>query len=123
MRQRVSKLTGQQLRFVGTFHSLAARILRHFGTELGLDQNFSIYDTQDQQTLIKSIIKEKGWSDKDLKPQAIAGAISAAKNQLLTPEKYAARAHGTFQENAAVVYKIYQFELKKHQAVDFDDLL
>lgn len=123
MNERVERLTGFRLPFSGTFHRISARILRVDGHHIGLTNTFVIYDSDDQQQLIKSILKQLGYDHKEYKPNAIIGMISNAKNELISPEKYQEMVHGKYQEAAARVYKVYQFELKKNNAVDFDDLL
>lgn len=123
MNERVERLTGFRLPFSGTFHRISARILRVDGHHIGLTNSFIIYDSDDQQQLVKSILKQLSYDHKEYKPGAIIGMISNAKNEMLSPEKYHEMAHGKYQEAAARVYKVYQFELKKNNAVDFDDLL
>lgn len=123
MKTRVKKLTNLELSHIGTFHSLAARILRREAPTLGLDQHFSIYDTDDQLALLKTIYKKQGLSAKDYHPRSISAEIGKAKQQLLTPEEYAAIAHGSYQTFAAQVYKLYQRSLGDAHALDFEDLL
>jgi DNA helicase-2/ATP-dependent DNA helicase PcrA len=123
MNERVERLTGFRLPFSGTFHRISARILRVDGHHIGLSNSFVIYDSDDQQQLIKSILKQLGYDHKEFKPGAIIGMISNAKNELISPEQYQEMAHGKYQQAAARVYKVYQFELKKNNTVDFDDLL
>ncbi|MEO8581252.1 MAG: UvrD-helicase domain-containing protein [Patescibacteria group bacterium] len=123
MNERVERQTGFRLPFSGTFHRISARILRVDGHHIGLTSSFIIYDSDDQQQLIKSILKQLGYDHKEFKPGAIIGMISNAKNEMISPDKYKSMAHGKYQEAAARVYKVYQFELKKNNAVDFDDLL
>ncbi len=123
MNERVEKLTGYSLPFSGTFHRICARILRRDGHHIGLTNSFVIYDSDDQQQLIKSILKQLGYDHKEYKPGAILGMISNAKNEMLSVEQYQQLVHGKYQEAAARVYKVYQFELKKNNAVDFDDML
>lgn len=123
MNHRVLELTGSKLPFSGTFHRIAANILRRDGYLIGLSPGFTIYDTDDQATLIKQIYKEHGFSVKDYNPRAIKSSISTAKNEMLTYEEYEKLAQGQYQEFVARVYKLYQRALKEQQAVDFDDLL
>lgn len=123
MNDRVESLTGLRLPYAGTFHRIAARILRQHGHYIGLPPTFVIFDSDDQQQLIKSVLKSLNYDHKEYKPRAILGMISNAKNELITPEKYQDMAKGKYQEAAARVYKVYQNELNKNHAVDFDDLL
>ncbi len=123
MNHRVQELTGSKLPFSGTFHRICATILRRDGYHLGLSPGFTIYDTDDQLSLIKQIYKEHGFSTKDYNPKAVKGTISTAKNEMITWEQYEQFAQGQYQEFVARVYKLYQRALKEQQAVDFDDLM
>lgn len=123
IKTRISLTTGMDIPWSGTFHSLCAKILRIDGQSIGLGQNFIIYDSQDQTSLLKEIYKKNNFSNEDFNIKAVQSAISNAKNELLTPASYAEVAFGAFQEHVAKVYKIYQYELNKASAVDFDDLL
>lgn len=123
MKQRVEQLTGSNLRFSGTFHSLCAKILRRHGYLIGLSPSFTIYDSDEQLSLLKQIYKEHGFSTKDVHPKAAKGEISTAKNNLISPEEYQKSAVGHFQEQTARIYKLYQHNLRKNEALDFDDLL
>ncbi|MFZ5376698.1 MAG: ATP-dependent helicase [Patescibacteria group bacterium] len=123
MNDRVLKLTGQQLSFSGTFHSLSARILRREAPRVGLSHSFSIYDANDQLSLIKQIYKQSSFDTKRYKPQVIKNIISQAKNEMLSWQEYEKLASDHFQEFTAKVYKIYDHQLRLQNAVDFDDLL
>lgn len=124
MKDRISKLlTANSLPFAGTFHSLCVKILRVDGREIGLPDNFSIYDDQDQQDAVKEIMKELDISQKNFRPGAILGTISEAKNEMIGPTQYPQYARGYFQETVAKIYLKYQQFLHNHEAVDFDDLL
>ncbi|MDQ5950741.1 MAG: ATP-dependent helicase UvrD/PcrA [Patescibacteria group bacterium] len=123
MKERIENLTGSALPWAGTFHSLSARMLRHDGHHLGLDFNYVIYDSDDQLQLIKDIYKERGYDAHQFKPSAVKAAISKAKNDLETPTEFEQSAVGEFATFVARVYKLYQRELTKANAVDFDDLL
>ena len=79
--------------WMGTFHSICVRILRMDGMALGLDKRFVIYDTDDQLSLIKQIMKAHDMTDRDIKPRSVLAAISHAKNDMIDPEAYAASAH------------------------------
>jgi DNA helicase-2/ATP-dependent DNA helicase PcrA len=125
MRERVERLLGDQVgaMWISTFHAACVRILRREILNLGYGSNFIIYDTADQQAVIKACLKELNLDEKKFPPRAIAGAISNAKNKLLTPEKFALAAEDYFQEMAAKVYPLYQKKLRENNGVDFDDLL
>ena len=128
MRERVNSLVeyGADSVWVSTFHSLCVRILRRFIENLGYDSSFSIYDTDDQKTLMKQIFKNLDINTKQYKERGVLGIISAAKNELISPEEFAmnARISGTFRDQKiAELYREYQTQLKKNNALDFDDLL
>lgn len=129
MRSRVARLLGYEdptanpLPFLGTFHSIANRILRREAERIGLSSNFLIYDSGDSQALIKKILKSLHIDDKSITPSGIAWAISSAKNELVGPEKYRGMATNRVQLVAADVYPIYQREMHKSKALDFDDLI
>ncbi|HFE53238.1 MAG TPA: hypothetical protein ENK07_07330 [Bacteroidetes bacterium] len=126
MRQRVANLVpGAELpQWVGTFHSIFARILRREGDRLGYGRNFAIYDTEDQLSLIKTGISELRLQGNDINPRAVRSAISKAKNQLIFPGEYERKAESFFErEVVAPLYRYYQRMLKTNNAMDFDDLL
>lgn len=123
MKRRVVELTGQHLTYSGTFHRICVQILRHHGQLVGLHDQFSIYDTQDQEQLIKQIYKTHGFDHKQYHPKSVKAAISKAKNDLITAEQFADEAVTSFEEQTARIYKLYQQQLSHFQAVDFDDLL
>lgn len=112
-----------RLPWLGTFHSIGVRMLRKDGHHVGLDPSFTIYDSDDQLRLIRSICSELALSTKQYSPQAIKSYISGAKNELLTAKEYERFAHGYFQTIVSQVYHRYERSLKEAQAVDFDDLL
>lgn len=121
--ERMLGMTGHQLPFAGTFHRICAKILRRDGYLIGLQPNFSIFDSDDQLDLLKQIYKTNNWSDKEFHPKAVKGSISSAKNEMLTAEEYRNQAQGQYQNFVGHAYVQYQHELAKNQAVDFDDLL
>ncbi|MFH2118689.1 MAG: UvrD-helicase domain-containing protein, partial [Candidatus Paceibacterota bacterium] len=123
MNKRVLKLTGQKLKFSGTFHSLCAKILRQHAHHLGKDKNFTIYDSGDQRALMRQIYRQHQFDQKKYKPQFVHSLISQAKNEMLSPEEYQALAHDATQEFTGKVYRLYQQALQKQEALDFDDLL
>jgi len=132
MRDRISALVDPQVaRFIwmGTFHSIFARILRAEGSRLGYKQNFTIYDTSDSKSLIRSIIKEMALDDSVYKPGVIASRISTAKNNLVTANMYASDS-GLQQSDKASrmplmheIYRTYAARCFRANAMDFDDLL
>lgn len=108
---------------VGTFHSICAGILRRHGHLLGYENQFSIYDTNDQVVLMKELMHERHLDTKKINPKAVLGHISQAKNQLVGPEEYSLMGHNYFSEKVAELYGPYQARLAKNQAMDFDDLI
>ena len=110
--------------YMGTFHGIAVRILRIEAEAIGLDRNFVIYDTDDQVSLIRRVMKDLKLSDnKNLKPKSVQSIISNEKNQGNGPEEYEATAFYPNQKNIAKIFKKYEEEKAKAQALDFDDLL
>lgn len=110
--------------YMGTFHSIAVKILRIESATLGLDRNFVIYDVDDQIALIRRVIKDLNISnDKSLKPKTIQSIISSEKNQGNTPADYEARAFYPNQKQIAKIFHRYEEEKSKSAALDFDDLL
>ncbi len=125
MKERVEKLIGAEAQeiWVSTFHTACVRILRREIDALGYDNNFVIFDSQDQLTLVKRIVKELNLDDKKFQPKAILAAISAAKNDLIGLERYRLKANDFWESTVATVYQHYQRELAANNAVDFDDLI
>ena len=126
MRERVDKIVGfgSENIWVSTFHSSCVRMLRRFIDRLGFDTNFTIYDTDDQKTLMKDICKRLDIDTNVYKERAILDAISKAKDELIGPEEYEMNVMGDFSKRKlALAYKEYQKELKKNNALDFDDLI
>ena len=125
MRRRVAELLGADPRglWIGTFHSLSARLLRREAPLLGFGPNFTIYDEEDSQALIKRMLEQRGHSPKAFPPRQLAGLISGAKNALLSPAEYAARAETPLELVASDVYGGLGAALKQANAMDFDDLL
>lgn len=132
MRERIMSLSGadvSQKLWMGTFHSIFARILRRHADRIGYSSNYTIYDTNDSKSLIKVIIRDMGLDEKLYKPAVVANAISNAKNALISPEQYAAdgdlkeadrRAKKPLISN---IYKAYRNRCQVSDAMDFDDLL
>jgi len=126
MKERVAKLLGEKNLglWIGTFHSICARILRREIKHIGFASNFSIYDTSDQVSLIKEILKLVGIDEKMFNPNTIANKISSIKNELISPVTFSNNyANSYFDQKVAEVYEIYEKELKKRNALDFDDLI
>lgn len=107
----------------GTFHSFCVRILRKYGSVLDIEPSFSVFDENDQIETIKRAMQLLAIDLKSIRPGAILGTISDAKNNLVEPTEYVGYARGDFQQTAAKVYMVYQKLLKKFNALDFDDLL
>lgn len=123
MNQRIQTLTNTQLPFSGTFHSFCARVLRKEGATIGLQPNYLIFDSSDQATLMRQIIKDKNIDTQRYKPNAVRSIISQAKNNLLDVDEFEEQAEDEYQQKIAKLYREYQHRLLKQNAVDFDDLL
>jgi DNA helicase-2/ATP-dependent DNA helicase PcrA len=131
MRQRIEGIAGTNARglFMGTFHSIFARLLRTDAQILGYPSNFTIYDTEDSKSVIKGIIKDLGLDDKIYKPSTIQWRISACKNALIFPEDYindpelVSEDKNAKRPQTANIYKLYCDKCFKSGAMDFDDLL
>lgn len=126
MRQRVDDLVGfgSESIWVSTFHSMCVRILRRFIDRLGYDSSFTIYDTDDQKTLMKAVCKKIDIDTKHFKERMLLSVISSAKNEMILPEEFELNAGGDFaQLKIAKVYREYEAQLKANNALDFDDLL
>jgi DNA helicase-2/ATP-dependent DNA helicase PcrA len=123
MKLRVNALVPGNRVWISTFHSLGARLLRQYGERINLDRNFTIYDTDDRNKIVKQALDAAGLDNVKFTPERIGAAISKAKNQLLTPERYAATGSDFFTNTVAHVYAIYQKKLRDANGLDFDDLL
>lgn len=132
MKERIAHIVGESEAkniAMGTFHSVFARILRFNSEKLGYPSNFTIYDTQDSRSLLKTIIKELGLDDKIYKPNSVHGRISSAKNNLISPSAYEANAEIVGEDRMSRkpelfrIYKAYEERCFKAGAMDFDDLL
>ena len=129
MRQRLAKLLDEDadnrqfMPWMGTFHSICVRILRMDGASIGLDKRFLIYDTDDQVSLMKQIMKARGLTDKDIKPRAVLSVISNAKNEMRSAEDFSMSARGPREQKIAELFFAYEKALKEAAALDFDDLL
>ncbi len=132
MKERIANLVGAgnaKYLWMGTFHSVFARILRAEAKHTGYSSNFTIYDTQDSRNVIKSIIRDMVLDEQTYKPNEVYGRISFAKNNLVTPQAYASNASLTAEDSRsrkpmiAEIYKRYQQRCRTADAMDFDDLL
>ena len=126
MRQRVDTLVGfgSESVWVSTFHSMCVRILRRYIDRLGYDSSFTIYDTDDQKTLMKEVCRKADIDTKKYKERFFLSAISSAKNEMILPEEFELNAGGDFvQLKVAKVYREYEAQLRANNALDFDDLL
>ncbi len=131
MRERIEKVVGSDARnlWMGTFHSVFARILRAEAHHLGYPNSFTIYDTDDSKTLVKNIVKEMGLDDAAYKASTVFNRISAAKNSLISWQDYQTNAElmgddaANLRPEIAKIYKAYALRCYKAGAMDFDDLL
>ena len=126
MKERRANLVGDNVKdmWVGTFHSICVRILRRFIDRIGFDTSFIIFDTSDQKTLIKNCLKDLAIDDKLFNERSVQSEISNAKNDMLEPFQYTAKAMGDYRkEKIATVYELYQKRLKENNAIDFDDII
>jgi DNA helicase-2/ATP-dependent DNA helicase PcrA len=111
------------LPILGTFHAICSKILRSEIEALGYAKTFHIVDDQDQQILLKRILKELEIDSQQFAPRALLAAISKAKNELMTPEQFKNQANGYYEEVVAKVYALYQARLKENNGLDFDDII
>ena len=124
MRERIEQLVGPAAAelWIGTFHSICARILRRQAEGFGLDPNFSIYDEDDRRATIRRVLDAHQIDERELAPRAVVSQISRAKNAMLDPLEFAQQAN-EHQRQIAELYADYERELRRNQALDFDDLL
>jgi DNA helicase-2/ATP-dependent DNA helicase PcrA len=125
MRERVERLLGGSAKgtWISTFHSACARILRQHIEHLGFKRNFVIYDDQDQERHLKTIMKELNLDFKMFPPRAIQSGLDQLKNEGVTPDRYSPNPYNIFQKRLALVYQRYQEDLHRNNALDFGDLL
>ncbi len=125
MRERLARLLGDQTRglIVGTFHATCARFLRRDIEHLGRDSSFVIYDTDDQEALVRQVLKDLQLNDRQYRPGALLGRISRAKSEMVGPAEFASSTQSYWEEVCARVYEHYQTLLRERNALDFDDLL
>ncbi len=108
---------------IGTFHSIGAMILRQNAKELGFTNNFSIYDSEDSENIIKELLLERDIDIKEIRPTSIAYYISSAKNEMISPENFKSHYGGFIEDITAEIYPEYQKQLKAQNSMDFGDLL
>ena len=126
MKERLEKLMGEKTKdlWVSTFHSSCVRILRMDIEKIGYEKNFVIYDTSDQQTVMKECIKKLNPNDRDFNPRVVLAAIGRAKDELLGPEEFIrTQEDGYRSQKIGELYRMYQRTLKNNNALDFDDLI
>lgn len=126
MRQRVMDLVGEERgkgMAIGTFHAMFARVMRRDGERIGYSSDFSIYDTDDSQRVLRDLMSRFGIDPKQVKPRSVQHAISSAKNRMLSPAAFEREATSPLALRAAELYGPYQEELRRANALDFDDLL
>lgn len=123
MRQRVERLAPGQRVWVSTFHRFGAKMLRKYADRVGLDPNYTIYDSRDSRQTLKRVVESLKIPTMGYTPDRIAGAISTAKNRLIGPEEYQPKQASPLSQIVAAVYPAYQKRLLASSAVDFDDLL
>jgi len=126
MKERVRNLVGETVNdmWIGTFHAICVKILRRQIDRIGFNTSFIIFDTYDQKSLMKKILKDQNLDEKIFTEKSVLYEISNAKNEMLEPDQYSGRAIGDFRkEKIAEIYNIYQRKLKENNAIDFDDII
>jgi len=127
MRERIERLLGRAVApralWVSTFHSACARLLRRWADRVGLSPTFTIYDEDDQLSLMRQVVQEQGWDEGRWPPAGFLAAVGRAKDELITPDRYLAEVTDFRQERTAKAYALYQQRLRANNAVDFDDLI
>ncbi len=126
LKERLERMLGPDALdiWASTFHSACVRILRRNADCIGFSSNFTIYDTDDSKRVIKDCIKQLGFSDKILNPKSVMGAISSAKDMLISPQEYTQQNYMDIRKrNIGAVYEMYQARLKNADAMDFDDII
>lgn len=126
MKERVGELVGGSVSrsmWVGTFHSLFARILRKYADRIGYTSSFTIYDSDDQLAAVKAVMGQLGVSQQAVAPNGVRGRISNAKNDMMSWQEYSRRATSISEKQTAQIYELYEKRLRHSNAMDFDDLL
>jgi DNA helicase-2/ATP-dependent DNA helicase PcrA len=125
MKERMSHLLSDNVNnlFAGTFHSFSCRLLRIYGQEIGISSDFVIYDADDSENLIRSILAATRYTPKEFKPSSLMYYIENCKNNFISPTVASSNASGFWDSTAARIYQLYQQALDRNQAVDFSDLI
>ncbi|HXF35326.1 MAG TPA: UvrD-helicase domain-containing protein, partial [Candidatus Acidoferrales bacterium] len=125
MKIRLEQMVGDLARdlWAGTFHSICVRILRRDGRKIGIASNFAIMDETDQRQIVREILHDLDFDERQVSPGAALGEISKAKNQLLSPDEYESRNTSFIGERYATVYREYERRLAESNGLDFDDLI
>ncbi len=123
MKSRVESILPGSRVWISTFHSFGVRILRQYSDRVNIDRNFTVYDQDDRVRMVKAALNSANIDNVRFTPETIQGAISKAKNHLLTPDKYALTAKDFFTQVVAQVYVTYEKKMREANALDFDDLL
>ena len=125
MRERIERIVGERARglWIGTFHATAVRLLRREGRALGIPSGFAIYDREDQESVVREILKSMELPEGAYRAGTILGKISDAKNALVVPEEFQRVAVSPYERRVGEIYEAYQAVLRKHGALDFDDLI
>ena len=125
MKERIAGLVGEGSRgiWMGTFHSMCARLLRFEAERIGFQRNFTIYDSDDSLSLIRSIMDSLGIPGQQFSPRGVRSRISLAKNSMVSPKAYREKSPDPMAEKTALIYQEYERRLKRSNAMDFDDLL
>ncbi len=125
MKSRLEKMVGSVARdlWVGTFHSTCVRILRRDGKKIGIASNFAIMDDTDQRSIVRDVLHELNFDERQISPGAALDEIGKAKNALLTPDQYETKNTSFFGERVAQVYREYDRRLRESNGLDFDDLI
>jgi DNA helicase-2/ATP-dependent DNA helicase PcrA len=125
MKSRLERMIGATARdlWVGTFHSICVRMLRRDGTKIGIAKNFAIMDETDQRSIVRDVLHDLDYDERQITPGAALDEISKAKNALLTPDQYESKNTSFFGERLAKVYREYDRRLRESNGLDFDDLI
>jgi len=125
MKSRLERMVGEQAAdlWVGTFHSICVRMLRRDGTKIGIAKNFAIMDETDQRSIVRDVLQDLDFDERQISPGAALDEIGKAKNSLLSPEEYESRTTSFFGERLAKVYREYDRRLRESNGLDFDDLI
>jgi DNA helicase-2/ATP-dependent DNA helicase PcrA len=125
MKARLERMVGAQARdlWVGTFHATCVRMLRRDGKKIGISSNFAIMDDTDQRSIVRDVLHDLDFDERQIAPGAALDEISKAKNALLNPDQYESKNTSFFGERVAQVYREYDRRLRESNGLDFDDLI